>query len=128
MNKTTLLTAALIAGIVVAFSYSFLGDDVDSAKTQQRPYQETVEDLQVKEQPPSLSNETKPVTLASETKSEQKTPLVDENSYVRNAPPPPPIRSNKARDGRYTTPQAHGHEEVSGEHKENAPPPPTGAN
>ncbi|NQZ24724.1 MAG: hypothetical protein HRT55_00215 [Colwellia sp.] len=127
MNKTTLLTAALIAGIVVAFSYSFLGDDVDSAKTQQRPSQEKAEVLQVKEQPASLSNETKPVTLASDTKSEQKTPLVDENSYVRNAPPPP-ISSNKSKDGRYTTPQAHGHEEVANNQKKNAPPPPTGAN
>ena len=124
MNKTTLLTAALIAGIAVAFNYSFLGDDVESAKSQ---HQVAAEDLQVKEQPPSLNNETKSTTLASDTKSEQQTPLVDENSYVRNAPPPP-ISSNKSKDGRYTTPQAHGHEEVSNNQKKNAPPPPTGAN
>ena len=127
MNKTTMLTAGLIVGVAVAFSYSFLGDDVDSAKTQQRPSQEKADDLQLKEQPPSLNNEPKPVTLASDTKSEQETAVVDENSYVRAAPPPP-IRSNKEKDGRYTTPQAHGHEEISSEHKENAPPPPTGAN
>ena len=127
MNKTALLTAALIAGIAVAFSNSFLGDETESANSQQGQQQVAAEDLQVKEQPPSLSNEAKIVTIAADTKSEQKTTLVDENSYVRAAPPPP-MSSNKTRDGRYNTPQAHGHEEVSDHQKKNAPPPPTGAN
>ncbi|KGJ96415.1 hypothetical protein [Colwellia psychrerythraea] len=124
MNKTTMLTAGLIVGVAVAFSYSFLGDDVESAKAQQQVISESV---QVKAPPSSPSNVTKAVIVTGEKNSEQETVVVDENSFVRAAPPPP-IRSNKARDGSYTTPQAHGHEEVSGEHKENAPPPPTGAN
>ena len=124
MNKTTLLTAALMAGIVVAFSYSFLDDDAKSAKSQQQVISDSA---QVKAPPSSPSNVTKAVTVTGEKNSEQETVVVDENSYVRAAPPPP-IRSNKAKDGRYTTPQAHGHEEISGEHKENAQPPPKGAN
>ena len=124
MNKTTLLTAALIAGIVVAFSYSFLDDDAKSAKSQQQVISDSA---QVKAPPSSPSNVTKAVTVTGEKNSEQETVAVDENSYVRNAPPPP-ISSNKSKDGRYTTPQAHGHEEVANNQKKNAPPPPTGAN
>jgi len=95
-----MLTAGLIVGVAVAFSYSFLGDDVESAKA---------------------------VTVASEKNTEKETALVNENSYARKAPPPP-ISSNKSKYGSNTTPQAHGHEDHHDDEQKNAPPPPTGAN
>jgi len=124
MNKTTMLTAGLIVGVAVAFSYSFLGDDVESAKGQQQVISESV---QVKAPPSSPSNVTKAVTVASEKNTEKETALVNENSYARKAPPPP-ISSNKSKYGSNTTPQAHGHEDHHDDEQKNAPPPPTGAN
>lgn len=124
MNKTTLLTAGIIAGVVIAFSYRFLGDDVESAKNQQRVAADAV---QVKAPPISSSNKIKAVTVSNENNSEQQTPLVDESSYVRAAPPPP-MSANSSIDGRHTPPHVHGHEEISDSQKINAAPPPTGAN
>jgi len=127
MNKTTLLTTGLVIGAVVAFGYGYLAGDVDSANNQQESHQEKSEYLQMNKQPPSLNSEAKPVTITSETSAVHEANLVDENSYART-PPPPPISSNKTKDGRYTTPQAHGHEEVHEHDQKNVPPPPTGSN
>ncbi|MCJ8320815.1 MAG: hypothetical protein MJK12_14345 [Colwellia sp.] len=124
MNKTTLLTAGLVTGIVVALCYSFLGDDVESTQTQQ-PVK--VEGVQVKEQSAPSSNETKAVDIVSENKDKLTTSVAEEPTYVRRAPPPP-ISSTKSTKVAHSSPQAHGHEEVSDDQRRNAPPPPTGAN
>lgn len=121
MNKTTLLAVGLVATSAIAYSYVFLTKGDISTE------QQLVENIQgqLKESPVPLKLNGRDIT--NEQKSEEETTVVDQNSYAR-ALPPPPIQSNKTKDGRYTTPKAHGHEEVHGEHKENAPPPPTGAN
>jgi hypothetical protein len=125
MNKITLITAGIIASAVAVVGYSFLGDDVELAKGQQEVISESV---QVKA--PTVSSNTA-VTITSDKNSEQEKIVVDENSYVRAAPPPPissPHHSNDTKDSGYTSPKAHGHEEVSDNQKKNAPPPPRGAN
>jgi len=124
MNKTTLLVTGLIAGLGVAFSYGYLNSDVEAVTSQE---QLTVDAFQAKEQSVSSGHEDKAVAIARNSSTEQQTTSVDESSYVRTAPPPP-ISSNKTKDGRYTTPQAHGHEEQHDNDEKNAPPPPRGAN
>lgn len=127
MNKTTLLTAGLMVGVAVAFSYLFIEND-------ESPISQQVVNLDAKQVEAKVAlpkKQIKAVASLGDKTNEQQTALVDESSYVRAAPPPPisaPTSSNKAKDGNYTTAKAHGHEEVSGEHKKNAPPPPTGAN
>lgn len=128
MNKTTLLTAGIIVSVVAALAYSLLGEDKGSTNSHQQVKSESV---QAKAQSTSPTNSTKVVTVTSDKNSKEKAIVVDENSYVRSAPPPPsnsPVNSNKAKDGRHTSPKAHGHEETASNQKRNAPPPPTGAN
>jgi len=124
MNKTTILTVGLLTGIVAVLSYNFLGDDVELTKHQQ-PVK--AESIKVKEQAVPSSIETKAVKIVSESKDELTTSAAEEQAYVRKAPPPP-ISSTKSRKVAHSSPQAHGHEEVSDGQQRSAPPPPTGAN
>jgi len=127
MNKTTLLTAGLVIGVVIAISYDYLGSDIDLNKNPQGSHQEKSTVPQIMTQSSPLNSKAKLVTLATGNDSEQKTALVNENRYART-PPPPPIRSNHKKDGSYTVLQAHGHEKTHDNHKKNSPPPPAGAN
>ena len=125
MNKTALLAVGLIAGVAVVFSYGYIANEPE-----QQPKQQLAESTLV-EKGEHLSSSEQPndLTHAHDESSSQETVLVAEASQTRSAPPPP-IQSNKTRDGRYTSPMAHGHEEVHNhdDDKKNAPPPPTGAN
>jgi hypothetical protein len=125
MNKITLITAGIIASAVAVIGYGFLGGDTESAKGQQQLKSDTVQ-----AKVPTVSSNTA-VKVTNEKNSEQEKVVVDENSYVRTAPPPPissPHRANDTKDSGYTSPKAHGHEEVSDNQKKNVPPPPRGAN
>lgn len=124
MNKTALLTVSLIAGVAVVFSYGYLANEQE-----QQPAQQLAESIVVeKGEHASSSEQANELTHAHDESSSQETVLVADASQTRSAPPPP-IQSNKTRDGRYTSPKAHGHEEVHNhDDKKNAPPPPTGAN
>jgi len=128
MNKITLITAGIIASAVAVVGYSFLGDDVELAKGQQEVISESAPVNAAKNSPNEVSQT---VASTNDKNSEQEKVVVDENSFVRAAPPPPissPHNSNDTKDSGYTSPKAHGHEEVSDNQKKNAPPPPRGAN
>lgn len=125
MNKTALLTVGLIASVAAVFSYVFIANEQE-----QQPAQQLAESIVVeKSEHVSSSEQANDLTHAHDESSSQETVLVADASQTRSAPPPP-IQSNKTRDGRYTSPKAHGHEEVHNhdDDKKNAPPPPTGAN
>jgi len=124
MNKSTLLTAGLLTGIVVVLSYSFLGNDAELVQPQQ-PLK--AKNVQIKEQPEPSSNKAKTVKVISDKTKELTASAAEKQAYERKAPPPP-ISSTKSTKVAHSNPQAHGHEETSDGQQRNAPPPPTGAN
>jgi hypothetical protein len=128
MNKITLITAGVIVSAVAVVGYNFLGDDVGLTKGQQELISESA---QVKAPTVESNILNNPLKVTVEKNSEQEKVIGDANRYVRAAPPPPissPHHSNDTKDSGYTSPKAHGHEEVIDNQKKNAPPPPRGAN
>lgn len=124
MNKITWLTTSLVVGIAVIVSYGFLGDSEKLTQNQQKI--KTVSE-KIKPHSANLRSEVKPDSLEVADKIEQNKVAVEDDIYVRQTPPPP-ISSNYSKEVSYHSQKSHGHEEVSGGQKENAPPPPVGAN
>jgi hypothetical protein len=124
MNKVTLLASSLVVGVAVVVSYSFIGNDGQTTENQQ---QVKSAGEQIKQHSANLRSEAKQDKLASTEIAEQGKVVAEEDVYVRHAPPPP-ISANHSTEVSHGSHQSHGHEEPTNGQKENAPPPPAGAN
>lgn len=114
MNKTSLLAVSVIVGVISISSFIFKGNDVKSASEERAV---AVKENEVKQET-SLGDETNTAII----KSNASDNVIAANNVTRQAPPPP-ISATRTRENQDSRPQAHGHEELSDTHKENAPPP-----